>query len=310
MTIFRTFSTTAVLGVALLFPPINGVQAGEVMTSDQLISALQPPLERGVAAVGTLSTSITLTTIQFEYDSDKLTTLAKQQLDYLGDALNSAELRPYGFMLVGHTDGDGSQDYNQTLSERRAVAVREYLIQMTRVETSRLSSVGLGEDVLLDEDNPGSDRNRRVEVFNMGDNQEEIVRGTAASAHSGGTNAISTATDTYCLAKGVTPIFHVAEAPNEQTNLVVRRRTRPEQVLQTVWPAGATALVWNQDWPPLEEGRYVWSLGYGGSAIFQVVVLDESVGDPLKAAGVYLRNDCGAQAKAAFEQVIVESATE
>jgi hypothetical protein len=69
-------------------------------------------------------------------------------------------------------------------------------------------------------------------------------------------------------------------------------------------------LAWDAEWPPLEEGRYVWNLGYGGSAIFRVVALDDNVDNPLDAAGVYLRNDCGAQAKAAFEQVIANAAQE
>jgi len=248
--------------------------------------------------------------VQFEYNSDELTTVAKQQLDNLGDALNSTELRPYGFLLVGHTDGSGAAEYNQTLSERRASSVREYLIKISRVEVTRLNDVGLGEKLLLVEDNPDDDSNRRVEVFNMGDDNAALVRGTSAGPHSGGTDAISTATENFCLTEGVNPTFHISEAPTEQTNLIVRRRTTPQHVLQATWPAGATDLAWDPEWPPLEEGRYVWNLGYGGSAIFRVVALDENLDNPLNAASVYLRNDCGAQAKAAFEQVIAESAAQ
>ena len=306
----RIFGATVFFAIAAICLPFSQSLAGEVMSSDELIAALKPLLERGIAAVGSLSTSISLATVQFEYNLDELTPVAKRQLDNLGDALNSSELRPYGFLLVGHTDGSGSSEYNQGLSERRASVVREYLVRTSRVEVTRLNDVGLGENVLLDENNPDNDSNRRVEVFNMGDEAATIVRGAAGGAHSGGTNGISAATETYCLTDGMTPTFHVAEAPDEQTNLVVRRRTRPEQVLQAVWPAGATTLAWDQDWPPLEEGRYVWNLGFGGSAIFQVVALEDSVSDPLTAAGVYLRNDCGAQAKAAFEQVIANAATE
>ena len=162
--------------------------------------------------------------------------------------------------------------------------VREYLFQTSRVEVARLNGVGLGENVLLDENDPDNHINRRVEVFNMGNEAAATVRGAAGGAHSGGTNAISSASETYCLAEGMTPIFHVAEAP-----------------------AGENALFRDQDWPPVEEGRYVWSLGLGGTAIFQVVALANNVSDPLTAAGIYLRNDWGAQAKAAFEQVIAES---
>ncbi|MFP6741304.1 MAG: OmpA family protein, partial [Alphaproteobacteria bacterium] len=144
----------------------------------------------------------------------------------------------------------GSAEYNQTLSERRAASVREYLIRISRVEVTRLNDVGLGEKLLLVEENPDDDANRRVEVFNMGDENATLVRGTTAGPHTGGTEAISTATDVFCLTEGISPTFHVTEAPTEQTNLIVRRRTSPQHVLQATWPAGTTAFPWEPAWPP------------------------------------------------------------
>ena len=48
-------------------------------------------------------------------------------------------------MIEGHTDSDGAADYNQNLSERRAKAVYEYMINEAGVDASRLSWKGLGE---------------------------------------------------------------------------------------------------------------------------------------------------------------------
>ena len=304
MTDITTLAIAVTVAAGLLSAPGAVGGAGEMVTSDQLITALKPVVERGLAVAGSAAKSISLTTIQFAYDSDELTADAKQQLDQLGNALNSEELRPYGFLLVGHTDGAGSQDYNQSLSERRAFATLEYLVQTSRIETTRLNSVGLGEGVLLDPDDPADARNRRVEIFNMGDEEGGTQRGTAGSARGGGVDVISPGVDVFCLAEGTSPTFHVAEAPEQATTLVVRRRTRPEQVLNTEWPAGATALRWADDWPPPEEGRYVWSLGYGGSSVFRIVPVEQPVAGPLDAAAAYLRLDCGAQAKAAFELAI------
>ncbi len=309
MTDIRTLAIAMTIAAGLLCAPAAVGSADEIVTSDQLIAALKPPVERGLATVGSAAKSISLTTIQFAYDSDELTPAAKRQLDQLGTALSSEELRPYGFLLVGHTDGAGSQDYNQSLSERRAYATLVYLIQTSRIETTRLNSVGLGEDVLLNADDPADARNRRVEVFNMGDEDDETQRGTAAGERGGGVDAISPGVDVFCLTEGTLPTFHVAMAPEEATTLAVRRRTRPEQMLNAEWPAGTTAFRWADDWPPPEEGRYVWSLGYGGSSVFRIVPVEQLVAGPLDAAAAYLRLDCDAQAKAAFELAIAAANT-
>ena len=66
--------------------------------------------------------------IPFEYNSDKLTPDAIFILRRLGAALKNPQLANYRFKLAGHTDSKGSVDYNQKLSERRAIAVRDYLI--------------------------------------------------------------------------------------------------------------------------------------------------------------------------------------
>jgi outer membrane protein OmpA-like peptidoglycan-associated protein len=106
-------------------------------------------------------------TIEFEYDSDRPTANGELQLAALGEALRDQRLRSYRFMLAGHTDARGSSDYNQKLSERRALAVQNYLVGTVRLDGSQLSVVGFGERRLLDPNSPDSGRNRRVEVINL-----------------------------------------------------------------------------------------------------------------------------------------------
>jgi outer membrane protein OmpA-like peptidoglycan-associated protein len=67
--------------------------------------------------------------------------------------------------IEGFTDSMGSDEYNQDLSERRADAVKGYLVRQG-VETSRLSSTGRGESspVADNESAAGRQQNRRVEV--------------------------------------------------------------------------------------------------------------------------------------------------
>lgn len=67
--------------------------------------------------------------------------------------------------LVGHTDDQGSQQYNLTLSQRRAAAVRDFLIA-DGIDPARLTSEGYGEFQPIAENTSaeGRERNRRVEV--------------------------------------------------------------------------------------------------------------------------------------------------
>ncbi len=68
-------------------------------------------------------------------------------------------------MIVGHTDASGATDYNQALSQRRAVAVSNYLIGQG-IATSRLRTSGRGEmePVQSNATETGKQANRRVEV--------------------------------------------------------------------------------------------------------------------------------------------------
>lgn len=66
----------------------------------------------------------------------------------------------------GHTDAKGSADYNQKLSERRAEAVRQYLIAQFALDKSRLTAKGFGKTRLLDPTKPEDGVNRRVQVLN------------------------------------------------------------------------------------------------------------------------------------------------
>ncbi len=68
--------------------------------------------------------------------------------------------------IVGHTDSDGASGRNQTLSERRAQAVVDYLVQTGGVDPARLEAAGQGERALkIDPELTIDDkqRNRRIE---------------------------------------------------------------------------------------------------------------------------------------------------
>ena len=61
----------------------------------------------------------------------------------MADALNHPYLQGYRFIIVGHTDAVGSRETNLKLSEQRANAVREALINPFHINAARLEAVGL-----------------------------------------------------------------------------------------------------------------------------------------------------------------------
>ncbi len=71
--------------------------------------------------------------------------------------------------IEGHTDSTGDEDRNLELSERRAFAVRDFLIETYGIEPGRLAAAGFGESRPVDEnDTPeGRQNNRRVELVKL-----------------------------------------------------------------------------------------------------------------------------------------------
>ena len=99
----------------------------------------------------------------FAFDSDVVREEARANLRNL-----AASLHKYpnsDLLIVGHTDGVGSESYNQALSERRARAAAGFLAAQG-VAPSRLRATGLGETepVAANETDANRARNRRVEV--------------------------------------------------------------------------------------------------------------------------------------------------
>jgi outer membrane protein OmpA-like peptidoglycan-associated protein len=65
--------------------------------------------------------------------------------------------------LEGHTSAEGDADFNQKLSEARAQAAVDFLINVEGVDESRLEAVGLGSTQLKNTDDPMAPENRRTE---------------------------------------------------------------------------------------------------------------------------------------------------
>ena len=107
--------------------------------------------------------------INFEFDSARMTRDGRAQAAQLGEAMRMISddaARPAAWLLVGHTDAQGTRSYNQALSLRRAVSVRAYLVEEFGLDRRDINVEGRGEDDLLDPDTTDAAHsvNRRVEV--------------------------------------------------------------------------------------------------------------------------------------------------
>lgn len=114
--------------------------------------------------------------ILFDFNSDALKPAARSNLDNL--AANLASFGDSRLMLVGHTDSVGTAQYNQTLSEKRAMSVANYLV-MKGVPSVRVASAGRGESepVMVNDTEAGRSANRRVEVaITAGDQMKADAR--------------------------------------------------------------------------------------------------------------------------------------
>jgi outer membrane protein OmpA-like peptidoglycan-associated protein len=178
--------------------------AGDNVSSDQIITALQPkPLTRGlsvgpqvdpaakakeasfvetlrnrksrslsmgereeIADIASTKPNIDLD-IQFDYNSADIRTASMPSVQALGRALSNPSLKGSVFVVAGHTDAIGGEAYNMGLSERRADTIKSYLVSKFGIAGSDLVTVGYGKDKPKDANAPMDPINRRVQVVNM-----------------------------------------------------------------------------------------------------------------------------------------------
>ena len=134
--------------------------------SSDIIDALAPA--RGASIDPGAPPTVRLP-VYFEFDSDRLQPDAVVLLERVGAALSAEELAAFHFSVEGHTDSVGPPEYNDALSMRRAAAVEGFLVNFG-VPHARLEAVGHGESapVASNENSTGRQRNRRVELINLG----------------------------------------------------------------------------------------------------------------------------------------------
>jgi outer membrane protein OmpA-like peptidoglycan-associated protein len=149
-------------GIRLLDDP-----AAAVTSVNQPAAAAEEPAVAAVQQANPPASKSINARVQFEFDSFDLTGDAKAVLDRLAGVLKDELMQDKTVEIEGHADAQGSPDYNLTLSQLRARAVRAYLIQEHGIAPERLPFTGKGEAEPYDPANPASAVNRRVVFTNL-----------------------------------------------------------------------------------------------------------------------------------------------
>lgn len=102
--------------------------------------------------------------IYFAFDSAEIGAEAVPVVENLGKAIKREDFNGSTIVVGGHTDGKGSEAYNQALSDKRADAVVKYLVAKFGLEQDRFLPTGYGFRFLKVAGQPLDPKNRRVQI--------------------------------------------------------------------------------------------------------------------------------------------------
>jgi len=126
-----------------------------------------PPTKRPPIAPDLLALQGVAVDIQFDTDTPIVRPESYETLGRIADAMVHAKLLPYGFLIVGHIEANGKRENNAVLSQRRADAVRDVLVNTFKISSKRLQSLGLGEEQLLDAAHPMAPVNQQIQILTV-----------------------------------------------------------------------------------------------------------------------------------------------
>lgn len=169
---FAALALSAVQANAQGFHDSNSIiQQLMPQNTGPMVRSMNPVSKRGINIQGQLPPTMDLpkvnVTVNFELGSARLTQDGMLALRSVAKALLHPSLENMTFQIAGHTDGRGDPAMNQTLSERRAKTVVDFLSINFEVPAERLIPIGYGFSRPMDPTNLMNPLNRRVEIINL-----------------------------------------------------------------------------------------------------------------------------------------------
>ncbi len=143
----------------------NG-EGGKTTTSVAGVEVTEPVVKEAAAAKASAVAAGSRLALKVNFDTGK-SIIKKQYYDELkvvGDGLN--EQKNLKGVIEGHTDNVGNAKSNQLLSQRRANAVRDYIVKNFKIDKKRLAAKGFGQTkpVADNATAEGRAQNRRIEA--------------------------------------------------------------------------------------------------------------------------------------------------
>lgn len=160
----NTESTLIGAGIGLLVGSLVGNQVGSYMDKQEaaLQNAMAASMAANQASINRVSEDMLMLNFKsdvfFDLNSSVLKPGAYSELNRVANVLN--QYPQTNIQIQGHTDSSGSEEYNMTLSNRRAKAVEAYLRQ-SNISPQRMSAYGMGESQPI---SSSPAQNRRVTI--------------------------------------------------------------------------------------------------------------------------------------------------
>jgi len=124
--------------------------------------------DRGVAGIVQDQRPSVNVLIHFDYNSAMIKSGSEKFLKEIASALQN-ELKDSVFVIAGHTDSDGSENYNIVLSQKRANSIKNFLLkQGANYKQIRTESFGKSKPIADNNTETGKAKNRRVEFIRIG----------------------------------------------------------------------------------------------------------------------------------------------
>lgn len=145
---------------------------GRVGQFERRLGEVDAKAERALSAISNLRLERKLVIdmkdgANFAFNSARLPASAQREIDGFLSDLRGDEGEGAMFVIAGHTDNVGNEDYNYELGKKRAEAVGRYLITQKKLDPMRVIPVSYGESApTADNSSPqGRAKNRRVEIL-------------------------------------------------------------------------------------------------------------------------------------------------
>lgn len=139
------------------------------------------PVNRPPIAPDLLKLPSFTTAVQFDQDTPIVQPTSYQTLGRIADAMVHASLLPYTFLIVGHIESTGRREANAILSQRRADAVRDVLVNTFKISAKRIAAIGLGEEQLLDPARPAAATNGQLQIVTVAKLPEQSEQPSAVA---------------------------------------------------------------------------------------------------------------------------------